>query len=193
MLRRGYPRSKSRDPRNRVSGSIFNPRQTSETSEPIYRFDNNTQKSETNTPWPIRSFPFTSTSSSAPNTANHGSCPDIAPELHRYLGGSVKKQDCIPLIIGGTTNHVHMLVRTKSTLAPADLIKEIKRSSSEWLSKKGIACGYFHWQDGYGAFSISYWDVNKIVALHCQSGKTSSAHELGCGIPPIADQAWRAI
>ena len=90
--------------------------------------------------------------------------PEIAPELHRYLGGSVKKEACLPLVVGGTTNHIHMLVRKKSTLASADLIKEIKRSSSEWLSNKGIAHGEFHWQDGYGAFSISYWDVQKIVA-----------------------------
>ena len=89
--------------------------------------------------------------------------PEIAPEVHAYLGGGVRDWDCIPLIVGGTANHVHLLVRKKSTIASADLIKEIKRSSSAWLNERGVARGNFHWQDGYGAFSISYWDVDKIV------------------------------
>ena len=90
--------------------------------------------------------------------------PDIMPEVHRYLGGAIKEHGCIPLIVGGVTNHVHILARMKNDLLTKDLVKEIKRTSTNWLNAKGIAWGKFHWQDGYGAFSISYWDVEKIRA-----------------------------
>jgi len=87
---------------------------------------------------------------------------EISPQLHQYLGGSVNQQECQSLIVSGTSNHVHLLLRKKSTIASADLVKEIKRSSAAWLSSQGIAHGKFHWQDGFGAFSISCWDLEKI-------------------------------
>jgi putative transposase len=90
--------------------------------------------------------------------------PEISPELYQYMGGAVNHQGCHSLGVGGTSNHVHLLMRKKSALASADLIKEIKRASSQWLRTKGIAQGKFNWQDGFGAFSISYWDLEKIRA-----------------------------
>lgn len=90
--------------------------------------------------------------------------PEFAPELHTYMGGSINGQGCHSLIVGGTNNHVHLLLRKKSTLTTPDLIKEMKRSSSEWINTKYPSRFPFHWQDGYGAFSVSYWDLEKIRA-----------------------------
>lgn len=87
---------------------------------------------------------------------------EFRAQAFQFLGGSVKSQGCILLIVGGMGDHVHLLVRKKSTLPTPDLVKEIKRTSSTWLSDKGVPEGRFHWQIGYGAFSISYWDVEKI-------------------------------
>jgi len=87
----------------------------------------------------------------------------IAPELHRYLGGAVKKQNCIPLIVGGMPNHIHMLVRKKSDLTSADLIKEIKRSSSEWLSARELLTANFIGRMAMEPFRSVIWDVDTIV------------------------------
>jgi len=86
----------------------------------------------------------------------------IRPDLFAYLAGTLKNQGCFPLIIGGLSEHVHLLIRKRGTLLTSDLVKEIKRSSSIWLKKHGAACGKFSWQVGYGAFSVSYWDLEKI-------------------------------
>lgn len=88
--------------------------------------------------------------------------PEIAPRLFAYMAGGFSEQGCFPMIVGGTANHVHMLIRKRSDMASADLIKEIKRASTNWLNEQRIVAGRFHWQDGYGAFSISYWDLEKI-------------------------------
>lgn len=90
--------------------------------------------------------------------------PEIRRELFAYIAGGIKKQKCQALIVGGYWDHVHMLVHKRSTLLTSDLVKEIKRTSSKWLKEKGVAYGKFGWQIGYGAFSVSYWDLKKIIA-----------------------------
>jgi putative transposase len=87
---------------------------------------------------------------------------DLRPDLFAYLAGAIKNQSCHPLLVGGFENHVHILLRRHATVLTPDLVKEIKRTSSQWLSGMGVARGRFHWQAGYGAFSVSYWDLEKI-------------------------------
>jgi putative transposase len=88
--------------------------------------------------------------------------PEIRKELFAYIAGAIKNQGCEVLIVGGFWDHVHILVHKRATILTSDLVKEIKRTSSRWLKEKGVAYGKFSWQIGYGAFSVSFWDVEKI-------------------------------
>lgn len=90
--------------------------------------------------------------------------PQIREELFPYLAKAIRNQGCQAIIVGGFYEHIHLLVHKKSTLLTSDLVKEIKRTSSMWLKEKGVAYGKFSWQIGYGAFSVSFWDLNKIVS-----------------------------
>jgi REP-associated tyrosine transposase len=74
--------------------------------------------------------------------------------LHAYLGGAVSGVEAVPLVIGGTADHVHLLLGLKATHRIADVIREIKRGSSNWLNDDLNIRG-FAWQSGYGAFSVS--------------------------------------
>jgi putative transposase len=76
-------------------------------------------------------------------------------ELYSYLGGILKNYKSIPLQIGGTSDHIHMLCTLPKTIALADLVEEIKKSSSKWIKTKGAHYYNFYWQDGYGGFSVS--------------------------------------
>lgn len=89
--------------------------------------------------------------------------PKVRKELFSYIAGAIKNHGCFPLIIGGWLDHIHILVNKRSTVLTSDLVKEVKRTSSKWLKAKGVAYGKFSWQVGYGAFSISFWDVDKII------------------------------
>ena len=62
---------------------------------------------------------------------------------------------CDVLAIGGTADHVHVLVRPAATIAPADLVKRIKGASSHMVNHGAAAPADFRWQGGYGAFSVS--------------------------------------
>ena len=81
--------------------------------------------------------------------------PQLRDELHHYLGGACRNQGSPSLIVGGVADHIHILCRLSRTYSVSDLVKELKRESSVWLKTKSPLLADFHWQDGYGAFSIS--------------------------------------
>ncbi len=84
-------------------------------------------------------------------------------EVHAYLGGCAKSLECLPIQIGGVSDHVHLLTTLPRTLCIADLIKEVKRVSTNWIQKSGAGWAHFHWQAGYATFPVSESKVPKAV------------------------------
>jgi REP element-mobilizing transposase RayT len=80
---------------------------------------------------------------------------DIRDELHAYIGGIVENQKGTLLKAGSVADHIHLLVAHPRTCTPAELVQEIETGSSKWLKTKGARYADFHWQSGYGIFSIS--------------------------------------
>jgi putative transposase len=87
---------------------------------------------------------------------------DIENELFSYLGGILKNYKSNPLQIGGTSDHIHILCTLPKTIALADLVEEIKKSSSKWIKTKGAQYNNFYWQDGYGGFLVSNSGVERV-------------------------------
>jgi REP element-mobilizing transposase RayT len=83
-------------------------------------------------------------------------------EMHRYIGGILNGLDCPPIIVGGVEDHVHVLCILSRTAGPADMVKEVKRSSSLWIKKRGPEFADFAWQAGYGIFSIGYSQLEEV-------------------------------
>lgn len=88
--------------------------------------------------------------------------PKVEPELYRYLAKVFREYKSPTIKIGGTENHLHILFNLGRTMAIADLVEEIKSSSSKWIKTKGSEFAKFHWQTGYGAFSIGQSNVRKL-------------------------------
>ena len=78
----------------------------------------------------------------------------IRDKTHAFLAGAVRQMDCEAYRVGGVADHVHLAVRLSRTLSVADLVKEVKTASSKWLKEQDPAFTAFHWQQGYGAFSV---------------------------------------
>ena len=83
--------------------------------------------------------------------------PFIRPEwkhnLHAFLGGCLKTANAIPIAIGGTNDHVHLLIGLRATHTLADVVKDIKVASSKWVHQE-LDHKLFGWQNGYGAFTV---------------------------------------
>jgi len=78
---------------------------------------------------------------------------DIRDDLHAYIGGIVANLSGTLLKAGSVEDHIHLLVAHPRTASSAQLVEAIKTGSSKWMKNKGAT--RFHWQNGYGAFSIS--------------------------------------
>ena len=87
---------------------------------------------------------------------------DIEDELYAYLGGVLRNCKSISFQIGGTSDHIHILCTLPRTMAPADLAEELKKSTSKWIKTKGSHYRDFYWQEGYGAFSVGWSQVETI-------------------------------
>jgi REP element-mobilizing transposase RayT len=96
--------------------------------------------------------------------------------LHEYLGGLIRNADGIPEAVGGTMDHVHLLVSLGATHDLASFVKDIKQSSSRWIHEN-IGIKNFAWQPGYGAFTVSVSncdDVKKYIGNQAEHHRTKS-------------------
>jgi REP element-mobilizing transposase RayT len=66
--------------------------------------------------------------------------------------------------VGGTADHVHLAVRLCRTVAIAELVEELKTSSSKWIKTQRAGLHKFSWQRGYGAFSIGTNELDSLIA-----------------------------
>jgi len=88
---------------------------------------------------------------------------DKRENLFRYTWGILKNKDCHLYRIGGVEDHVHILTSLHPTVALADLVKDIKVATSMWINQEKIFPQFSHWQDGYGAFTVSHSDKEVVI------------------------------
>ena len=80
---------------------------------------------------------------------------DIKEDLCAYLGGIVREMGGVALIVNGTADHVHMLVRIPTGHSIAEVARVVKANSSRWVHERRPEHKDFRWQTGYDAFSVS--------------------------------------
>ncbi len=73
--------------------------------------------------------------------------------LHEYLGGTIRGLGAVPQAVGGVADHVHLLIGLPTSIAPSDLLREIKKATSNWASAHHDKA--FGWQEGYAIFTVS--------------------------------------
>ena len=78
------------------------------------------------------------------------------------MGGTIRNQGATPIAIGGTSDHVHLLVGLRGTHALADVVRDVKTVSSKWI-KETYGLPPFGWQDGYAGLSVGWERKNKVV------------------------------
>lgn len=102
---------------------------------------------------------------------------DLREELHHRFVGLLRRRGCEPIELGSVTDHVHLLLRQPRTESLADIVRDIKVGTSLWLRDLTPELADFHWQTGYGAFSVSTSHlpvVRNCVALQAERHRTRS-------------------
>ncbi|HMG35085.1 MAG TPA: IS200/IS605 family transposase [Blastocatellia bacterium] len=81
--------------------------------------------------------------------------------LHMYLGGLIQKAGGFPEAVGGTSDHVHLLIGLRATHCLAKVLQDLKQTSSEWVHAR-IGVYKFFWEEGYGAFTVSASGISTV-------------------------------
>lgn len=84
-------------------------------------------------------------------------------ELYSYLTGIIKNKGQKLIRINGMPDHLHLLIGIKPEIALSHLVRDIKSNSSRFINEKRWINGKFEWQQGFGAFSLGYSQVNAAV------------------------------
>ena len=88
---------------------------------------------------------------------------DYREELHKYITGIVRNKGQKLLQINGMPDHLHILIGLRPAMAIAELVRDIKSDSSDWINRRRLARGKFAWQEGYGAFSYGHSQLDTII------------------------------
>jgi hypothetical protein len=79
------------------------------------------------------------------------------------MSGILKNDNSYPLAVGGYTDHVHVFFELNPNVSVSKQMQQLKASSSKWINDKHFFNGHFNWQTGYGAFSYSKSQRNKVI------------------------------
>ena len=94
---------------------------------------------------------------------NHQLGSEIRTNVFKYIFGIISNLGHKPLIVNGMSDHVHLLVGLKPDKCISDLVKEVKRSSTNFINQKRFTNGKFAWQEGYGAFCHTSSTLPRVI------------------------------
>jgi len=93
-------------------------------------------------------------------------------EVWQYIAGIIKNKDHKSIIVNGMADHVHIFFGLNPKMAISDLVRDLKRSSSQFINDHKWIPGKFQWQEGYGAFSYSRAQISTV----CEYIKNQEIH-----------------
>jgi REP element-mobilizing transposase RayT len=97
--------------------------------------------------------------------------PALRGLMHAYLGGIAREFHGVCRAIGGSDDHVHLLVSLPQDLSVADAMRIMKTNSSRWLHRKRPHLQAAGWQDGYSAFTVSVSQLDRVESYILGQGE----------------------
>lgn len=89
--------------------------------------------------------------------------PSWEEELYKYISGIVRNKEQKLLAINGMPDHIHFFIGMKPSCRLSDLVREVKKSSNDFIKEKRFSKFKFNWQEGYGSFSYGHSQIDSVV------------------------------
>ncbi len=83
-------------------------------------------------------------------------------ELNKYISGIITAKKQKSIIVNGMPDHIHLFVGLRPSIAPSDLVRDVKNNSSNFINKYKFVKHRFSWQEGFGIFSYSHSQVQNV-------------------------------
>ena len=119
--------------------------------------------------------------------------PDIERRLHRNIESEARGMGCTVLALNGTSDHVHLVVSFPTTVTIANLVKHVKGVSSHFVDETLRPEAQFKWQGGYGAFTVSRWDLPKIIRYVKRQKEHHAADDLWSELEESFEEVKTAV
>lgn len=87
---------------------------------------------------------------------------DWQSQLFGVIGNLINEANCKTIIVNGVEDHVHCFLGLKPVVSVSDLMQTVKAKSSKYINDHSLTPHRFEWQDGYGVFSYSQAQVEKV-------------------------------
>ena len=84
-------------------------------------------------------------------------------KIEKYITGIVTKRNQKLLAIYCMPDHTHILISLRPSISISDMVRDIKAGSSGFINEQRLMPVKFHWQEGFGAFSVSQGHVKKVI------------------------------
>ncbi|MCZ2394855.1 MAG: IS200/IS605 family transposase [Chitinophagales bacterium] len=83
--------------------------------------------------------------------------------LYQYITGIIRNKEQKLIAINGMPDHIHFFIGMKPSCCLSDLVREVKKSSNEFINENKLSKFRFRWQEGYGAFSYSHSQIDSVA------------------------------
>ncbi len=83
--------------------------------------------------------------------------------LHQYNTGIINNKKNYSLAVNGYKDHVHIFFELNPSNSLSSTLRDIKANSSKWINENRFVSGHFSWQEGYGAFSYSRSQRDRVI------------------------------
>ncbi|QEK52610.1 IS200/IS605 family transposase [Pedobacter aquae] len=87
----------------------------------------------------------------------------VEQRIYSFISEQFREQSCPVRVINGMPDHIHCLFLLNPQKSIADVIKQIKGSSSHFINQNNLIIEKFAWQTGYAAYSVSESVVDKVL------------------------------
>jgi putative transposase len=84
-------------------------------------------------------------------------------ELYKYITGIIQNKGQLLIAVNGMPDHIHILIALKPSCCLSDLVREVKKSATEFIKERKFTSYKFQWQEGFGAFSYGKHDLDHVI------------------------------
>jgi len=88
---------------------------------------------------------------------------DFRPELCKYIHGILESIGLFPYAVNGYYDHLHVFFELDNTTSVAKALQQVKANSARWINERNLVSKKFNWQTGYGAFSYSKSQRDRVI------------------------------
>jgi REP element-mobilizing transposase RayT len=83
-------------------------------------------------------------------------------ELFGVVGNLISEANCKTIIVNGVEDHIHCFIGLRPVVSVSELMQTVKAKSSKYINDHSLTTKRFEWQEGYGVFSYSQSQVDKV-------------------------------